>query len=62
MRSWKAEMAGFGCHGSKQLSINSASGISLFQYDIGNLEEAVASVEIKWFFQVRMHLSARLAR
>ena len=33
-------MAGFGCHGRRQLSEISARGISLFQYDVGNLEEA----------------------
>jgi hypothetical protein len=40
-------MAGFGCHGKRQFNVISARGINLFQYDIGNLGEAVAKVEMK---------------
>ncbi len=65
LRSGKAMVGryfGLGCHGERQLRVSSASGINLCQCAIGKLSEVVAKVAMKWFFQVRMQRSARLAR
>ena len=61
-RPWYADFDGSGCHGSRQLRVISACSMRRSHWLRGNFEDAVAKVAIKWFFQLRMTRSARLAR